>query len=274
MFDDLTADKYRVVYDALNVERLQPIVDKIAKHHALSLVLIQNGHPQVSQYEAGLNSSMKVMFKPMEMHIQRIAEIVKTWPGFEIIGEKMKNLGPKMIETLIKHDTKQDPGRFFVLNHGDFHLRNLMFQTDEQGAPVNGIFLDYQMPVLSSPGLDLIGLLNMIGDSGVRKRRGEVLKTYHEKLVASLKKYGYKGTLPTGIDIQVEMLKMSIYDAFSTLLAIPMFTIKGVEMAELFNSSDDSPVVEGFRKCYSDPEWLAEVKPRLMSFYNRGIFDD
>lgn len=274
MFDDLTVQEYQVVYDSLDFKQLLPIVDKIAKYHAMSVVLLQKGHTEVTQYEKGLNSAMKDMFAPMVSHFDRVADIVKTWPGFEKIGEQMKTLGPKMADIIIKHDTTIDKDRFFVLNHGDFHLRNLMFQKDAQGELTNGIFLDFQMPVFTTPAMDLNGLLNMMGNAEVRKRKDEVLKLYHDQLVASLKLYGYEGKLPTGIDIQVEMLKVSHYEAWSVLLGIPMFSIKGVEMSELFNANDDSPVVEGFRKAYSDPAWMEEVKPYIRSYYYRGVFDD
>lgn len=41
IFDDLTQQNYGMVYDSLDVERIQLIVDKIAKYHALSKVLAE-----------------------------------------------------------------------------------------------------------------------------------------------------------------------------------------------------------------------------------------
>lgn len=39
IFDDLTQQNYQMVYDPLNVERIQILVDAIAKYHALSLII-------------------------------------------------------------------------------------------------------------------------------------------------------------------------------------------------------------------------------------------
>lgn len=274
MFDDLTMDKYEVVYDPLGFDQLQMIVDKIAKYHALSLVLLQNGHTQVTKYETGFTSALKEMFAPMAKHIQNVAEIIKTWPGYEMIGEMMYKSGPRLARSLLNRNLPNPDARFLVMNHGDFHLRNLMFQRTEQGDPCNVVFLDFQMPMYFSPALDVIGLLTTMGNKEVRERREEVIKLYHEKLVASMKLYGYTGALPSVIDIRIELLRMSDYDAFSTLLAIPMFAIKGVEMSELFNVEPDSPIVNSIRQFYKDPQFVEEMKPLISSFYNRGTFDE
>lgn len=273
MFDDLTVEKYQVVYEPLGFDKVLMIVEKIAKYHALSLILLDNGHEQITKYETSLTADMKDMFTIMNKNIQRIAQIVKTWPGFEVMGDKLSKAGPRIAASLYTREVPSKD-RFTVLVHGDFHLRNLMFQKDSQGDPSNVMFLDFQMPLYYSPALDLIGLLSTMGDSEVRKRKDEVIKLYHEYLVASLKMYGYAGKLPSVIDVKVECLRMSDYDAFSTLLAIPFFAIKGIEMSELFDASDDSVVAREIKKYYNNPDHAEEMKPIINSFYYRGTFDE
>lgn len=274
VFDDLTVDKYQVVYDSLDMEDLKMVIDKTAKYHALSLVLLQNGLNQVTQFEASLNPAMAQLFAPMEIHLQNIGKIVSTWPGYEQIGEKLLQNGPKIPGRFLSADRTIREDRFFVLNHGDFHIRNLMFQKSDGGRLSNVIFLDFQMPAFFSASLDLIGVLNAMGNADVRRRSPEVIKQYHGQLVANLKLYGYEGKIPSVIDIEIELLKCSDYHAFSSLLAIPMFKIRGIEMAELFNTNEDSPSVIGIREAFTDPEFIADIKPLLYSFYNRGVFDE
>lgn len=273
MFDDLTVEQFQVVYDPLDFETLKMIIDKIGKYHALSAVLLQNGHTQVTQFEAGITSAMMDMFMPMATHLQNISKILQTWEGFEKIGEKLFKIAPKLAVNFFNGDKTQND-RFFVLCHGDFHIRNLMFKKSKEGELSDAIFLDFQMPVYFSPAMDLIGLLNTMGNAEVRLRSDEVIKRYHEQLTLSLNLFGYSGKVPSVIDIQIEMLKISPYHVFSSLLAIPMFTIKGVELSELFNVSEDSAAVIGIKKAYYDPEIIADLKPLIRSFYYRGVFDE
>lgn len=272
MFDDLTVDKYQVIYDPLDFEQLKLITDKIAKFHALSLVLLQNGHTQVTQYEAGINSAMKGIFTSIGQHLINVAAEVKTWPGYEVIGEKLQRAGPELASKFLSADHVQNE-RFFVMNHGDFHLRNLMFKKNSEGGLEKCLFLDFQMPVFYTPVQDLIGLINTMGNMEVRQRRDEVLKIYHGVLVGSLKQYGYTGKTPSVVDIQIELLRNIDYYAFSSLLALPMFSIKGVDLAELFNTAPDSPSVIGMKQAFKDPKIVEDMKPLLTYFNNMGIFD-
>lgn len=41
MFDDLTQGNFQMVYDLLNVKDIQLVSDRIAKYHALSMILIE-----------------------------------------------------------------------------------------------------------------------------------------------------------------------------------------------------------------------------------------
>lgn len=250
------------------------VIDKTAKFHALSLVLLENGHTMLTEFESGFNSAMKDMFKPMGLHLRTIGKIVESWEGFEEIGKKIIQTGPELAAKFLNVDKTPRDDRFFVLNHGDFHLRNLMFQKTDEGNISNIMFLDFQIPVYFSAGFDLIGLLNTMGTPAVRRRSPEVLKRYHEQLVMNLKTYGYHGRIPSAVDIHMEMLRNSHYDAFSSILGIPMFMIKGMDLAELFSTDQDGPAVAGIKKAYNDPQFIADIKPIIYSFYNRGVFDE
>ena len=274
VFDDLTMDNYKVHDDPLAFEQLKPIISRIGKFHALSLVLLQNGHADIAKYEGAYSSAMEALFVPMSVHLQNAAEIVKSWSGFEEMGQKLYDNGSKIPGKFLKLSKTKTPDRFFVLNHGDFHVRNLMFQENVPGEFSDVIFLDFQMPVYFSPGFDLVGLINTMGDMDVRRRSMEVIKEYHGQLVASLRKYGFTGDFPTAIDIHIEMMRNAAYNCFSTLLAMPMFRIKGMELGEIFNTAPDSPCVVGIKDAYNDPHFVEHIKPLIKYFYDLGVFDE
>lgn len=64
--------------------------------------------------------------------IELFTEEVKTWPGYENYIPKLENLKQTFREKGIKTYTPNKPGDGYnVLNHGDFHIKNLLFQEDE-----------------------------------------------------------------------------------------------------------------------------------------------
>lgn len=54
IFDDLTQQNYEMIYHCLDVDDIQIIVDRIAKYHALSLILVDRVRDfwQFSKYRA------------------------------------------------------------------------------------------------------------------------------------------------------------------------------------------------------------------------------
>lgn len=146
----------------------------------------------------------------MKAFIKSLGKAVKLWEGFEHIGNKMESpsTADRVVDDMLVTLTTDKCGGFVVLNHGDFHIRNLMFRADGQnGREV--LFLDFQIPLLNSPAFDLNSLLSGCGNYEVRERRDEVLHAYHRQLVEGLKRYGFKDTFPSAIDVQVEMLRSS-----------------------------------------------------------------
>lgn len=149
------------------------------------------------------------MISPMKTFIKSLGSAVKLWPGFEHIGEKLEDplMADKIVDDMIETLTTEKSCGFNVLNHGDFHIRNLMFKEGAKGREV--LFLDFQIPMFNSPGFDLNSMFSGCGDYEARERKEEVLYMYHQILVKSLTRYGFKGKIPTAIDVQVEMLRTS-----------------------------------------------------------------
>lgn len=154
------------------------------------------------------------MFTIMARNVKTLGVAVKTWKGFERIGESLLTMQERLTRKILDAYAKENTWGFNVLNHGDFHIRNLMFQKDEGGNLKKIMFLDFQMPMFRSPAIDLFYLLNMIGDDEVRDREGEVIKMYHQKLLVYLEKYGYTGKAPSVIDVLAELLHMTDFGEF------------------------------------------------------------
>lgn len=211
VFDDLTQNKFEMVYEPLTLDTIGVVVEKIAKYHALSMVLSESSQRElVSQFEASFDAEiMRPMFQSIMTQAKSLGKAVFTWPGFEKIGSKIQTDIDTYFGGFADCYQKTSQQGLNVLNHGDFHIRNMMFRKDEEGALNEVTFLDFQIPVFLSPGFDLAYMMNAIGARDVRvEQRAVVLKMYHGQLVKSLALYGFTAKVPSLIDIHVEMLRI------------------------------------------------------------------
>lgn len=211
VFDDLTQHNYGMVYEPLTFDTLEVILEKIAKFHALSMVLAESDEQKelvINHRNTTDREKFRAMFASITRNVKSLAEAIKLWPGFEAIGEKVDKSQGNLLDRYIDCYSRQSTRGFNVLNHGDFHIRNMMFRKNEKGTPNEVMFLDFQFPLYLSPGFDLVYMLNAIGAGDVRDRRDEVIKWYHSLLVQNLKLYGFAGEVPTVVDIRIELLHM------------------------------------------------------------------
>lgn len=274
MFDDLTVEKYEVVYDPLDFDHIGMIVEKIAKYHALSLYMVENGHEELKEYKMVFTEEMKHMFNPMIRLIYTLTNAVKEWPGYEEIADKVNKFADGLSDKMFAMMKKDHSMEFNVLNHGDFHIRNLMFKRGESGELSEVLFLDFQMPNFNMPSFDFVGLLNSMGTEEVRRRENDLIKMYHRMLVENLKMFGFKGELPTIVDIQVCVLKMSAYNAFYTMVLGPMFRLRGIELSALFDPVEQVEVTNALNEVFKDPVFIEDMKLALNKYDSRGVFDD
>ena len=207
VFDDVTQQGFTTKHEPLSFDKLQPIVEKIAKFHALSVVLAADPDKQdvVTQYLPVFEAEkLRPLFDPTMKQSVSLAKAVESWPGMEEIGRKLGGCLEKMYLNFMACYQKIDKLDYTsVLNHGDFHIRNLMFSEDDV------LFLDFQMPSYRAPAFDLVYMLNAMGDKEVRDRRNDFLKLYHRNLVQCLKRFGFQGQVPSLIDIHTEVLNMA-----------------------------------------------------------------
>lgn len=210
VFEDLTQDNFGMHYDPLPLKDLQFILERIAKYHALSMVIAESDKSElVSGFSSGFEAEkLRPMFQSTIKEYTKLGEIVEQWPGMEEIGAKIQKSPEKIFENFAKSYTKRNTWGFNVLNHGDFHIRNMMFKKNGQGSIEDVTFLDYQVPMYHSPAFDLVYMFNLIGGREVRDRKFEVVNLYHKELRKNLTKYGFTGEIPSVIDIHVELFNL------------------------------------------------------------------
>lgn len=113
----------------LDYESAIKVFEKIAKFHAISLFMHDNKGVSLEQFTEGFIS--KQFDGAAIMLIKSwtsFADTIKEWGSeMEVIGEKFLELIPTMYGKLGNLFQVNRMG-YNVLNHGDFHLKNILFR--------------------------------------------------------------------------------------------------------------------------------------------------
>lgn len=211
IFEDLGQENFILPTQPLDMKEMNPVIERIAKYHALSMVIAESDQSDLvtrfaNYYDATKN---RTIFESVMGQGKLLGSAVKNWPGLENVGEKIES----QIETLFEKFAAcyQKPSRFGwdVLNHGDLHAFNFMFKRDSQGELMDIRMLDFQIPLYQSLGFDMVYMLNSVGKHEVRMESHKVISDYQKMLAKSLQIYGFKGKVPSLLDINVEIMKMA-----------------------------------------------------------------
>lgn len=114
-------------------EKASLVAKKLGKFHALSWYL------NYQQPEDNLLKSFRDGFFSEKLmknwdfiitNMNALCELTQEW-GMDLVAEKLKALRPHFVEKLMKVYLPNPTG-LSILNHGDFHIRNLLFRYDQQ----------------------------------------------------------------------------------------------------------------------------------------------
>lgn len=197
----LTEDEVKIVYS------------KLAKLHAVSYMM---GHSEesdtVTQYNDGFMSVSVPLLKEMTATgLENSIKLLSSIDEFSVYAEKLKAMrndvehACKDLFNAYKLTNGQDG--LFVLNHGDFHMKNLMFKFDNKNKLDDVIMVDFQISVYAPSSIDLIYSQFMLLSSGLRMRRHEFMQYYFSEFSKILKKINYQGPMPKYSEFQIANLK-------------------------------------------------------------------
>lgn len=86
-----------------------------------------------SHYNHSIFQSKNIVDQFFRNSFEAFHEVISTWEGCEEYLEKLDNLKENLSEIGSSCYAANHPKRGYnVLNHGDFHLRNILVKTDKQ----------------------------------------------------------------------------------------------------------------------------------------------
>lgn len=146
--------------------------------------------------------------------LDALAEMTSKWEDFGKLTEKLKQLRPHVMDKgRIAFDAKER--QFNTLIHGDVWVNNSMFTYDANGQPKNMMLVDFQFSCWASPTIDLHYFFNTSLREDLRMyHQDELVQWYHAVLVKTLLTLGYRGHVPTLLELHVDFLQNSFYGRF------------------------------------------------------------
>ncbi|KAM8704336.1 hypothetical protein ACLKA7_008875 [Drosophila subpalustris] len=278
IFEDLLPQGYAVIRNREPTkEEVQAALTKLAKWHAVSFQLLNEKPDYLAEFKHGLldipnftnDPSVSDGMSSFIAMLDKTPELTQYKPKFQKLENDYLD---RLKDVLQEYRENRQPNGYYILSHGDFHLRNLMFKHN----PTNGAFedcmlLDFQISNICPITIDLIyAIYLLMGTEDRRHNYKELIDYYHNRFVETLKKIGFKGDLPSSVELWNQILKHKSFDIFLITTFLPMVCAmkkNNFETAEILTNT------ESRQKLYFLDDFLEECKYLLPRLDEQGYFD-
>lgn len=207
IFEDLLPLGYQVLRNRLvTLDELRCALDKLAKWHAVSHKLLKEDPNFFAklQYNIAtlpnfLNQSFITNALPNFIYMLDEVDSLKRYKKY--FQAMRANLVQNWAETLDEYRQSPRDDSYYVLCHGDFHIRNLMFKDN------SCMLIDFQLSHVGPMVNDFLYAMYMLFSAQERgSQRDELIKYYLEIFHNTLTKIGYHGKAPTFEEFQSQMI--------------------------------------------------------------------
>ncbi|XP_070509090.1 uncharacterized protein [Chironomus tepperi] len=247
------------------------IVKRLAKHHAAGFYLQDENKIDATPFDTCIFKFENMVEMMFADSFELLTEEMSKWGGYERYIEAIQKFKTCFLEKALKtYSPNTGPGAFNVLNHGDFHYKNMLYKMNKDDGKVEDILmLDFQICVYASPAIDLTYTLhNFVSDENRYTRYDELLATYHEQFVEALKRFGYLKQPPSLLDLQVEMLKNGNLQAQNGLFMFPFLIF---DMSTLTPEDFTGGSTTFKTRAYQNERFKKVLQDDLPRFLNKGF---
>ncbi|XP_051863789.1 uncharacterized protein LOC117575844 [Drosophila albomicans] len=265
VFDDLVPQGYQVIRDrSANIEEINAALEKLAKWHAISQKMIteepqlfDNLRYNLSTLPNFLNQSFLTSALPNFIYmLNEVESLQKYKKHFEAMRG---HLIQRWADSLGEYRKNPQKNAYYVLCHGDFHIRNLMFKNN------SCMFIDFQLSHVGPLVNDFLYAMYMFfGPDERGKLRDELISHYLKTFADTLQKIG---SVKKGPSFQ-EFLSQLIDNKYNELMLLTTFL--PIQIASRKNAIDP------FRRrtsMYKDKDYQDEVEFHLERMQKMGYFN-
>ncbi|XP_036341060.1 uncharacterized protein LOC118750443 [Rhagoletis pomonella] len=276
VFGDLVPAGYDVVRDRpLTEEEVKAAYAKLAKWHAISYKINLEEPHYFDKFQHGMFNMSIAKEDLMTGGIKHFVHMLKKTPSLRDYLPYFETLEPILLEKcragFAEYRESPQVGAPYVLCHGDFHSRNMMFKHNKGTGELEDVMLlDYQVGYVGPVVNDLIYSKYLMLDETLRLEFPALVYYYFTIFTDTLKKIGFKGQLPKLTEIREQFVRHKYFDFFLISTFLPMwFTNADNIDAELLMTSE-----EFRRSLYRSTDYVKYLERTLPRFLHLGYFED
>ncbi|XP_055857103.1 uncharacterized protein LOC129919981 [Episyrphus balteatus] len=276
IFEDICPKGYQVLRDRhCNMDEVKLAFLKLAKWHAVSYKLAAEGDTSVTGYKESFLAFKDIEEMPfMTQGIENFINKINTIDDLKQYVPKLRAIQKDVLKRSI-NSTKiaQQKGSegVFVLCHGDFHRKNMMFKHFSDGKIEDVMLIDFQVSYYGPAVLDVLYGMYMLVDENMRLNcYDEIIHYYSSNFIDTLKKLKFQGEIPKISDFFIDVLRHRHWELFLMSSFLPMW----IAFATGDLNPDDIMTSDEARKnVYESEEYINEVRKLLPRMLYRGYLE-
>ncbi|XP_054084397.1 uncharacterized protein LOC105221679 [Zeugodacus cucurbitae] len=277
VFEDLVPAGYEVVRGrVLSVEEVKAAYFKLAKWHAISYKINLEEPQFFDEFQRGIFNMSNIANEPfMASGIINFVELLKKTPSLQSYLPYFEKLQPKLLErcraSYAEYRDAPKEGACYVLCHGDFHAKNMMFKHHKGTDDVEDVMLlDFQIGYVGPNVNDLIYSIYCLLDENMRLDFPALLYHYYTVFKSTLASIGFKGTSPSLMQIRQHYRRHKDLELFLLVTFLPMwYAINDEPDVENMMTSD-----EYRRAMYDSKEYIKYVEQVLPEYLHLGYLEE
>ncbi|KAH8358857.1 hypothetical protein KR093_002906 [Drosophila rubida] len=270
VFEDLVPQHYEVIRKRpASVEEIKSALAKLAKWQAVSYKLLQEKSSLFDKLQYDLTTMpnfleqdlLKTAFPLFLESLQSVESLRKYVKYFEPLKDVVVQ---RWVETIREYRENRKDNTYYVLCHGDFHVKNMMFKGTDC------MLLDFQMSYVGSMANDVLYAVYMLlGPDERREKYDELIYYFFTTFTNTLSKIGYKGKMPTLVEYRRQLFENRYIEIFLATTFLPTFNHmrKGNDPAEFIENADKR------RELFFEKEFHDELEYLLPRMVHLGYFE-
>lgn len=279
VLEDLESDGYSITdrtkrYLQLDYKRSTLALQVLAKFHAASVALHKEDRSKlgVPGNELFYREERRNRMQPFVTNIIHLfAEEVKTWPDFEGLSEKIKNVAKNawvITEKIVA--TKDDA--LNVLCHGDFWKNNILFKYIDNEV-VNAKIIDFQFCRYTTPALDLQSfLVSSVTEDVLFNRSDDLISAYVHCFNSTLMRVGCICQQISEKEMHKYLKDSDFYGLMVAILNLPFWVADPIPPQ---HGDKDLPTIDKklYKKVFKGKHYK-DIMSRALKYYeNKGLFN-
>ncbi|XP_036233224.1 uncharacterized protein [Bactrocera oleae] len=277
VFEDLVSAGYEVVRDrTLNEKEVKAAYAMLAKWHAISYKINLEEPQYFDEFQRGVFNMSNIANEPfMTSGIINFVDLLRKTPSLHAYLPYFEQLKPKLLESCRESyaEYRESPkeGACYVLSHGDFHGKNMMFKhQNESDEMVNVMLLDFQICYVGPNVNDLIYSIYCLLDENLRLDFPALLYYYYTIFKDTLANIGFKGTSPTLMQIRHQYMRHKNLELFLLVTFLPLWYAlnEKADMEDMMTSD------EYRRSLYNSKDYIKYLEHVLPRYLHLGYLEE